>query len=59
MKLVKTSRLKGDLVAYVEEKSELQGEGRYSTVKLELQRFNNDVVTEILELQQYFDYIED
>ena len=59
MKLVKTKKLKGDLEGYVEEKYELQGEGRYSTVKLEMQRFNNDVVTEILELQQYFDYIED
>ena len=59
MKLVKTKKLKGDLEGYVEEKYELQGEGRYSTVKLEVQRFNNDVVTEILELQQYFDYIED
>ena len=26
---------------------------------LELQRFNTDVDAEILELQQYFDYIED
>ena len=59
MKLVKTKKLKGDLEGYVEEKYELQGEGRYSTVKLEMQRFNNDVTTEILELQQYFDYIED
>lgn len=59
MKLVKTKKLKGDLEGYVEEKYELQGEGRYSTVKLEVQRFNNNVATEILELQQYFDYIED
>ena len=59
MKLVKTKKLKGDLEGYVEEKYELQGEGRYSTVKLEMQRFNNNVATEILELQQYFDYIED
>lgn len=59
MKLVKTKKLKGDLEGYVEEKYELQGEGRYSTVKLEIQRFNNNVATEILELQQYFDYIED
>lgn len=59
MKLVKTKKLKGDLKGYVEEKYELQGEGRYSTVKLEMQRFNNDVTTEILELQQYFDYLED
>ena len=59
MKLVKTKKLKGDLEGYVEEKYELQGEGRYSTVKLEMQRFNNNMVTEILELQQYFDYMED
>lgn len=59
MKLVKTKKLKGDLEGYVEEKYELQGEGRYSTVKLEMQRFGNNVATEILELQQYFDYIED
>lgn len=59
MKLVKAKKLKGDLEGYIEEKYELQGEGRYSTVKLEMQRFNNDVVTEILELQQYFDYMED
>lgn len=59
MKLVKTKKLKGDFEGYVEEKYELQGEGRYSTVKLEVQRFNNNVATEILELQQYFDYIED
>ena len=59
MKLVKTKKLKGDLEGYVEEKYELQGEGRYSNIKLEIQRFNNNVATEILELQQYFDYIED
>lgn len=59
MKLVKTKKLKGNLEGYVEEKYELQGEGRYSTVKLEMQRFNNNVATEILELQQYFDYLED
>lgn len=59
MKLVKTKKLKGDLEGYVEEKYELQGEGRYSTVKLEMQRFSNNVATEILELQQYFDYLED
>ena len=59
MKLVKTKKLKGNLEGYIEEKYELQGEGRYSTVKLEMQRFNNNVATEILELQQYFDYMED
>ena len=58
MKLVKTKKLKGDLEGYVEEKYELQGEGRYSAVKLEMQRFDNDMVTEVLELQQYFDYME-
>ena len=59
MKLVKTKKLKGDFEGYVEEKYELQGDGRYSTIKLEMQRFNNNVSTEILELQQYFDYLED
>ena len=59
MKLVKTKKLKGDLEGYVEEKYELQGEGRYSNIKLEMQRFNNNVSTEVLELQQYFDYIVD
>ena len=59
MKLVKTKKLKGNLEGYIEEKYELQGEGRYSTVKLEMQRFNNNVATEILELQQYFDYMDD
>ena len=59
MKLVKAKKLKGDLEGYIEEKYELQGEGRYSTVKLEMQRFSNNVATEILELQQYFDYLED
>ena len=59
MKLVKTKKLKGDLEGYIEEKYELQGEGRYSNIKLEIQRFNNNVSTKILELQQYFDYIED
>lgn len=59
MKLVKTKKLKGDLEGYVEEKYELPGEGRYSTIKLEMQRFSNNVATEILELQQYFDYLED
>lgn len=59
MKLVKTKKLKGDLEGYIEEKYELQGEGRYSNIKLEMQRFSNNVATEILELQQYFDYMED
>ena len=59
MKLVKTKKLKGDLEGYVEEKYELPGEGRYCTIKLEMQRFSNNVATEILELQQYFDYLED
>ena len=58
MKLVKTKKLKGDLEGYVEEKYELQGDGRYSNIKLEIQRFNNNVATEILELQQYFDYLD-
>lgn len=59
MKLVKVKALKGDLAGYIEEKYILEGEGRYSAIKLEMQRFNNNVATEILELQQYFDYIED
>ena len=59
MKLVKIKKLKGQFDGYVEEKYELEGEGRYSTVKLEAERFNNDVESEIIELQQHFDYIED
>lgn len=59
MKLVKIKKLKGQFEGYIEEKYELEGEGRYSTVKLELERFNNNVASEIIELQQYFDYLED
>lgn len=59
MKLVKTKSLKGAFDGYVEEKYELDGEGRYSTVMLEMERFNNDVASEIKELQQAFDYLED
>ena len=59
MKLVKVKTLKGDLAGYIEEKYILEGEGRYSAIKLELEKFNNDVNTEISELQQMFDYLED
>ena len=59
MKLVKTKKLKGDFEGYVEEKYELECEGRYSAIKLETERFNNIVESEIIELQQYFDYLED
>lgn len=59
MKLIKSKKLKGVFDGYVEEKYELKGEGRYSTVKLDLERFNSNVDSEIIELQQYFDYVED
>ena len=59
MKLVKSKKLKGQFEGYVEEKYELESEGRYSTIKLETERFNNNVASEIIELQQYFDYLED
>ena len=59
MKLVKSKKLKGMFEGYVEEKYELEGEGRYSAIKLETERFNNSVESEIIELQQYFDYMED
>lgn len=59
MKLVKTKILKGTFAGYIEEKYELEGEGRYSTVMLELNRFNNEVASELIELQQAFDYLED
>ena len=59
MKLVKVKTLKGDLAGYIEEKYILEGEGRYSAIKLELEKFNNDVNTEMSELQQMFDYLED
>ena len=59
MKLVKSKKLKGIFEGYVEEKYELFGEGRYSSIKIENERFNNSVESEIIELQQHFDYIED
>ena len=59
MKLVKSKVLKGDFEGYIEEKYELDGEGRYSTIKLELERFNSNSENEIKELQQAFDYMED
>ena len=59
MKLVKVKKLKGQFEGYIEEKYELEGEGRYSTIKLELERFNTSVNSEIIELQQHFDYYED
>ena len=59
MKLVKTKKLKGIFEGYIEEKYELSGEGRYSTIKLELERYNTSVESEITELQQALDYMED
>lgn len=59
MKLIKSKKLKGMFEGYVEEKYELESEGRYSAIKLETERFNNNVASEIIELQQYFDYTED
>ena len=59
MKLVKSKALKGNFEGYTEEKYELEGEGRYSTIKLELERFNTNIGNEIIELQQTFDYLED
>ena len=59
MKLVKSKILKGDFEGYIEEKYELEGEGRYSTIRLELERFNSSNENEIIELQQAFDYMED
>ena len=59
MNLVKSKKLKGMFDGYVEEKYELFGEGRYSSIKIENERFNNSVESEIIELQQHFDYIED
>ena len=59
MKLVKSKKLSGIFEGYIEEKYELSGEGRYSTIKLELERYNTSVESEITELQQAFDYMED
>lgn len=59
MKLVKTKKLRGQFAGYIEEKYELEEEGRYSSIKLELERFNTSVDSEIIELQQHFDYMED
>ena len=59
MKLVKTKKLKGQFEGYVEEKYELENEGRYSAIKIQTERFNNNIESEIIELQQYFDYMED
>ena len=59
MKLVKTKKLKGIFDGYVEEKYELESEGRYSAIKIQTERFNNNIESEIIELQQYFDYMED
>ena len=42
MKLVKAKKLSGIFEGYIEEKYELEGEGRYSTIRLELERFNNN-----------------
>jgi hypothetical protein len=59
MKLVKIKVLKGDFEGYIEEKYVLEDEGRYSAIKLELERFSEDVNVEVAELQQMFDYLED
>ena len=59
MKLVKVKTLKGDLAGYIEEKYILEGEGRYSAIKLELEKFNSSVTVGVKELQQMFDYLED
>lgn len=59
MRRIKVKNLKGNLEGYVEEKYELEGEGRYSTIKIEAERFNNEMESEIIELQQYFDYVGD
>lgn len=59
MKLVKSKKLKGQFEGYVEEKYELECEGRYSAIKLEGEIFNQNVSSDIRELQQYFDYLED
>ena len=59
MNLVKIKVLKGDFEGYIEEKYVLEGEGRYSAIKLELERFSEDVNVEVAELQQMFDYLED
>ena len=59
MTLVKVKTLKGDFEGYIEEKYVLEGEGRYSSIKLELERFSEDVNVEVAELQQMFDYLED
>ena len=59
MKLVKVKTLKGDLAGYIEEKYILEGEGRYSAIKLELEKFNSSVDVGVKELQQMFDYLED
>lgn len=59
MTLVKVKTLKGDFEGYIEEKYVLEGEGRYSAIKLELERFSEDVNVEVAELQQMFDYLED
>ena len=59
MKLVKVKTLKGDLAGYIEEKYILEGEGRYSSIKLELEKFNSSVDVGVKELQQMFDYLED
>lgn len=59
MKLVKVKTLKGDLAGYIEEKYILEGEGRYSAIKLELEKFNSSIDVGVKELQQMFDYLED
>lgn len=59
MKLVKIKTLKGELAGYIEEKYILEGKGRYSAIKLELERYNSSIDLNVAELQQMFDYLED
>ena len=59
MKLTKIKILKGQLAGYIEEKYVLEGKGRYSAIKLELERYNDSIDLKVAELQQMFDYLED
>ena len=59
MKLVKIKVLKGELAGYIEEKYILENKGRYSAIKLELERYNSSIDLNVAELQQMFDYLED
>lgn len=59
MTLAKVKTLKGDFLGYVEEKYVLEGQGRYSAIKLEMEKFTDNVEVAVKELQQMFDYLED